>query len=112
MASPNHILLFPHEHIDLPGAIHDLSVRARSRPQLRTLLNEASHVVHREATALTGPERASIGEFEDLVDLAERHVGQSSVLAEIVLLTTIQIGQLLMQVSQNRSRSSSNCSAV
>lgn len=98
MASSSHVLLFPHEHIDLLGAIHDLSVRARTRPQLQTLLNEASHVVQREATALTGPERASIDGFEDLVELAERHTSQSSVVAEIVLSTTIQIGQLLMQV--------------
>jgi hypothetical protein len=112
MSSPNHILLFPHEHINLLGAIHNLSVRARNRPQLRTFLDEASHVVHREAATLTGRERASIGEFEDLVELAEQHVGQSSVVAEIVLLTTLQVGQLLMQVSENRSRSSSSCSAV
>jgi hypothetical protein len=99
MSSPSHILLFAHEHIDLLGAIHDLSVRARNHPQLQTLLNEASTVIQREATTLSGPESARIGGFEDLVELAERHVGGSSVVAEIVLLTTIQIGQLLMQVS-------------
>lgn|SRR5687767_788003 len=98
MSSPSHVLLFPHEQIDLLGAIHDLSVRARTRPQLQTLLNEASHVVQNEATVLTGPERASIGGFEDLVELAERHAGQRSVVTEIALLATIQIGQLLMQV--------------
>ncbi|KFY34489.1 hypothetical protein V494_06724 [Pseudogymnoascus sp. VKM F-4513 (FW-928)] len=65
MASPSHVLLFPHEHIDLLGAIHDLSVRARTRPQLQALLNEASRVVLRETTALTGPERASIGLFAE-----------------------------------------------
>lgn len=102
MASPSHVLLFPDEHIDLLGAIHDLSVRARTRPQLRTLLNEASQVVQRETTALSGLERASFGVFEDLVELAEKQAGHSSVVAEIVLLTTIQIGQLLMQVPQNR----------
>lgn len=98
MTSPSHILLFPQEHIDLLGAIHDLSVRARTRPQLQALLNEASQVILREITALTGPERASIAGFEDLVELAERNASQPNVLAEIVLLTTTQIGQLLMQV--------------
>lgn len=103
MASPNHLLLFPHENKDLLGAIHDLSVRARTQARLRTLLHEASHIIHREATALTDAERASIGEFEDLVELAERHVGQANAVVEILLVTTIQIGQLLTQVSQNRS---------
>ncbi|KFY26331.1 hypothetical protein V491_01342, partial [Pseudogymnoascus sp. VKM F-3775] len=65
MTSPSHILLFPQEHIDLLGAIHDLSVRARTRPQLQTLLDEASQVVLRETTALTGPERASITGFAE-----------------------------------------------
>jgi hypothetical protein len=99
MASSSHILLFAHEHTDLLGAVHDLSVRARNHPQLQTLLNEASTVIQREATALSGVDSARIGGFEDLVELAERHVGRPSVVAEIVLLTTIQIGQLLMQVS-------------
>ncbi|KFY57790.1 hypothetical protein V496_06337 [Pseudogymnoascus sp. VKM F-4515 (FW-2607)] len=96
MSSPSHVLLFPHEQIDLLRAIHDLSVRARTRPQLQTLLNEASHIVQNEATVLTGPERARIGGFEDLVELAERHAGQRSVVTEIALLATIQIGQLLI----------------
>lgn len=96
MASPNHILLFPHQHNDLLGAIHDLSVRARTRPLLNTFLNEASRVVHREAAALTGPEYAKFGQFEHLVELAERHVVQPSVVAEIILLATIQLGQLLV----------------
>ena len=97
MASCNHVLLFPHEHADLLGAIHDLSVRSKTRPQLRTLLTAASAIVHEQAVALDGSERATIGEFEDLVELAERHVRQHrpSVVAEMVLLTTIQIGQLV-----------------
>ncbi|KFZ06097.1 hypothetical protein V501_07759 [Pseudogymnoascus sp. VKM F-4519 (FW-2642)] len=85
MASSSHILLFAHEHTDLLGAVHDLSVRARNHPQLQTLLNEASTVIQREATALSGVDSARIGGFEDLVELAERHVGRPSVVAEIVL---------------------------
>lgn len=95
MASPNHILLFPHQQIDLLGAIHDLSVRARTRAQLNTLLNEASRVVRREATAVTIPEYTSLGEFEHLVELAEQYAVQPTVAAEIILLTTVQLGQLL-----------------
>ena len=105
MASPNHLLLFPHENTDLLGAIHSLSVRARTHTQLRTLLDQASEIIHREATALTDPERASIGEFEDLVELAERHIGRANAVVDILLLTTIQIGQLLTQVSQNPNQS-------
>lgn len=96
MTAPNHILLFSHENNDLLSAMHDLHVRARTRPQLRALLAEASQVVHREAAILNGPDRASIGEFEDLVELAELHAAQPTVAAGIVLLTTIQIGELLV----------------
>lgn len=100
MASRNHVVLFPHEQTDLLGATHDLNVRSKTRPQLRTFLNAASAVVHEQAVALDGSERASIGEFEDLVELAERHVRRhrSSVVAEIILFTTIQIGQLVVYV--------------
>ena len=96
MATTNHILLFPHESIDLLSAIHDLHVRSRTRPQLRALLAEATQVVHREAAILNGPDRASIGEFEDLVELAELHAAQPTVAAGIILLTAIQIGELLV----------------
>ncbi|KFZ08800.1 hypothetical protein V502_09114 [Pseudogymnoascus sp. VKM F-4520 (FW-2644)] len=104
MASPSHVLLFPHEHIDLLGAIHDLSVRARTRPQLQTLLNEASHVVQREATALTGPERASIDGFEDLVELAERHISHfaedhSSILSDKLFPVGFGIGLIAAAVA-------------
>ncbi|KAF2792359.1 putative polyketide synthase [Melanomma pulvis-pyrius CBS 109.77] len=98
MASRKHVLFFPHEHGDLFGAVHELNVRAKTRPQFRTLLTAASAVVHEQAVALNDPERMSLGEFEDLVELAERHASQDgpNVIAEMVLLTTIQIGQLLV----------------
>ena len=102
MASRNYVLLFPHEHADLLGAIHDLNVRSKTHPQLHALLTRAAAVVHKQAVALNGPERAGIGSFEDLVELAERHVSQnrSSVVAEMILFTTTQIGQLLMYVGR------------
>ena len=98
MASSTHALLFPHEHTDVLGALHNLSVRSKTRPQLRTFLASASAVVHQQAVAVDGPERASIGPFEDLVELAERHVSRQrhNVVVEMVLLTTIQISQLLV----------------
>lgn len=101
MADRNHILLFPHEHTDLLGAMQGLSVHSRTRPKLHDLLTAASTDVNDIATmVLNGPERATIGEFEDLTELAERHVRQQrpSFVAEMVLLTTLQIGQLLMCV--------------
>ena len=107
MASCSHALLFPHEHTDVLGALHDLSVRSKTRPQLRTFLASSSAVVHEQAVAVDGPERASIRPFDDLVDLAERHVDRQrhDVVAEIVLLTTIQIGQLLVYVRTPPERS-------
>ena len=98
MASLNHVLLFPHEHTDVLGALHDLSVRSKTRLQLRTFLASSSALVHEQAVAVDGSERASIGPFEDLVELAERHVSRQrhNVVVELVLLTTIQISQLLV----------------
>lgn len=98
MASPRHILLFPHEHTDVLGAIHELNVRSKTRPRLRAFLASSSAVVHEQAVAFSGPERGSIGPFDDLVELAERHGNRKSynVVVETVLLTTIQISQLLV----------------
>lgn len=100
MASPSHPLLFPHEHAGVLGVLHDLSVRSKTRPRIRTFLASSSAVVHEQAVAVDRPERASIGPFEDLVELAERHVSQQrhNVVVEMVLLSTIQIGQLLVYV--------------
>ena len=100
MASSKHALLFPYEHTDVLGALHDLSVRSKTCPRLRTFLASSSAVVDEQAMAVEGPERASIGPFEDLVDLAERHVSRQrqNVAVEMVLLTTIQISQLLVCV--------------
>ena len=100
MASSTHVLLFPHEHTDVLGALHDLSVRSKTHPRLRTFLASSSAVVAEQATAVEGLEHASIGPFEDLLDLVERHVSQQrqNVAVEMVLLTTIQISQLLVCV--------------
>lgn len=104
MASPSHALLFPHEHTDVLSALHDLSVRSKTRPQLRTFLASSSAVVREQAVAVHGPERASIGPFDDVLELAERHVSQQrhNVVVELALLTTIQIGQLLVYVKRSR----------
>lgn len=98
MAPLDHVLLFPHEHTDVLGALHDLSVRSKTRLQLRTFLASSAALVHEQAVAVDGSERASLGLFEDLVELAERHVSRQrhNVVAELVLLTTIQISQLLV----------------
>lgn len=98
--TPNHVLFFPHERATL-AAVHVLNVRSKSRRRLHALLTEASTVVQRHASTLDGLERASIGPFEDLVELAERHVthAKGSIVADLVLLTTVQIGQLLVYVT-------------
>lgn len=96
--SSTHILAFPHGHADLIGAMYDMNVRSKTRSLLRTFLSAASAVVREQVDTLDAPERARVGPFEDLVDLAERFAKQEhpSVVAEIVLFTTVQIGQLLM----------------
>jgi orsellinic acid synthase len=96
MDSPNHIIIFPHEQKDLLKAVHDLSVRARNSHLLHILLKEASQAIHREAIALTSAERANIGDFSDLVELAERHLNQPTTVIEAILVTTVQIGQLVV----------------
>ena len=107
MASTSHALLFPHEHTDVLDVLHDLNVRSKTRPRLRTFLASCSAVVHEQAFAVDGLERASIGPFEDLVDLAERHVSRQrhNVVTEMVLLTMIQISQLLVYVRTLPERS-------
>lgn len=100
MALPAHTLLFSHEHVDILGTLHDLSIRSKTRPQLRSFLTSSFTVVKEQATAVTDEERASVGPFDDLLDLAERHIvrKEQSVVAETVLLATVQIGQLLVYV--------------
>jgi hypothetical protein len=78
--------------------MYDMNVRSKTHSQLRTFLSAASAVVREQVDSLDSRERARVGSFEDLVDLAERFVKQEhpSVVAEMVLFTTIQMGQLLM----------------
>jgi hypothetical protein len=101
--APNHVLFFPHERVTF-DAVHDLNVRSKSRRRLQGLLAAASTVVQHQAASLDGLERADIGFFEDLVELAERQATQTrgSIVADLVLLTTVQIGQLLVYVSLTR----------
>ncbi|KUL85909.1 hypothetical protein ZTR_06423 [Talaromyces verruculosus] len=98
MAYHNHIILFPHEHEDILEAMHDLTVQSKMRPRLRTFLTAALAVLQGQTLTLDAPERARIGLFEDLVDLAERHVNQhrSSASVDIVLSTVVQIGKLVL----------------
>ncbi|RDW92688.1 Orsellinic acid synthase [Aspergillus mulundensis] len=92
-----HVLLFAHDRVPF-AAVHDLNVRSKLRRRLQTFLAAASTVVQRQASALDGLERANIGSFEDLVELAETQGAQArgSIAADLVLLTTVQIGQLLV----------------
>ncbi|ORY16143.1 polyketide synthase [Clohesyomyces aquaticus] len=98
MASPTHVFLFPHGHSDLLGAIHDLNVRSRTQSQLRTFLSTASTTIREQTSALDGSENAGIGEFENVVELAERYATQQrpSLILEMVLFTTVQIGELII----------------
>jgi hypothetical protein len=101
--APNHVLFFPQERVTF-DAVHDLNVRSKSRRRLQSLLAAASNVVQHWTASLDGLERADIGSFEDLVELAERQTTQTrgSIVADLVLLTTVQIGQLLVYVFLTR----------
>ena len=100
MASRNRVLLFWHEHRDLWGAMHGLNVRSKTCSQLQTFLTAACATVKQQIVTLNGSERASIGAFEDLVELAERHVSQHrpNAVIDVILFVTIQISQLLVYV--------------
>ena len=107
MASASHILPFPHEHTDVLCALHDLSVRSKTRPQLRNFLALSSAVAYEQLPTVDGLERASIGPYEDLAEPAERNVSQQhyNTVAEMILLITMQISQLLVFVKASRERS-------
>ncbi|KAL4778214.1 hypothetical protein BJX76DRAFT_366571 [Aspergillus varians] len=96
--APKQVLLFLHQRATL-DALHDLNVRAKSCGRLKGLLTGASTVVQRHAATLDGLDRAVIGPFEDLLELTERHAHPTSggsMVAELVLLAMVQIGQLLV----------------
>ncbi len=89
---------FPSRAYRCFGRIPRVERAIKTRPRLRASLASSSAVVHEQAVASNGPERGSIGPFDDLVELAERHFKRRSysMIVETVLLTTIQISQLLV----------------
>lgn len=89
------------------GTLFDLSVRSKTRPQLRNFLALSSAVAHEQLLTMDGLKSASIGPFEDLVELAERNFSQQhyNAVAEMVIQVTIQISQLLVYVKASRERS-------
>ncbi|KAL2784988.1 hypothetical protein BJX66DRAFT_343489 [Aspergillus keveii] len=95
--TPTHVLFFSHERVTF-DAVHDLNVRSKSRHRLQGLLLSAACVVQRQTAALDGVERADIGSFEDLVELTEQHATRprGSIVVDLVLLTTTQVGKLLV----------------
>ena len=92
------VLFFSHDQAYLPDIIHELNVRSKSCSKIQTLLKAASTVIQEQTVALNGPERACIGPFEDVVELAEQHFGRGrvDVIVEVVLCITAQIGQLIV----------------
>lgn len=90
----DHVLLFSSQHIDLLSAVHELNVRARSNDQLRAFLASGCDVIRNEIDCLNSSAAVQIGEFEDLLDLAQQSVGHPVV--DVALLSATQIGQLLV----------------
>ncbi|KAG8528338.1 Type I Iterative PKS [Bacidia gigantensis] len=101
--SLSRVLVFPPEHTDVSQALHELSVRSKARPQLSTFLASSSAVVHELLSTLEPSEQESVGSFEDLLELSERHVSQQrhNAVVELVLTTTIQLGQLLVLAEED-----------
>lgn len=97
-ASPIHALLFPHEHTNMLSAMHDSNVRSKTRPRLRTFLASSSTLINEQALGVDRFELPSIRPSDDLVELADRH-GRGA-RYQMVLLATIQIGQLLVYVKK------------
>ena len=100
------VIFFHHEQGDVVDALHDLNVRSKTQSQLRYFLNSSSSVVHDQVIVFEdATTSARIGPFEDLMDLAERHASrqQRDVVVEAVLWTTVQIGRLLVCVTQSLS---------
>ena len=94
------ILLFPPElnDDDVLDTLHDLNVRAKTQPRLRTFFTSSSDLLHELVVALDDNERAEIGPFADILDLAEktRHQNCRAAAVEVVLLIFIQVSQLLV----------------
>ncbi|KAL3481051.1 hypothetical protein BJX99DRAFT_254029 [Aspergillus californicus] len=98
-----HVHLFGSDRVSFE-AVHDLNVRSKSRRRLQILLTAASTVVQRHCGTLDGLEGAGIGSFEDLVELAENHSSQPrSIIAELVLLITVQVGRFLVLAEDDPS---------
>lgn len=104
MKLEQHILLFHGESADLYQAVHDLVVRSRTDILLHTLLSDAAEVIRQEldAAALYSSDgrEGYAGNFEDVLDLAERNADRQcrSHVIDMALLATCQIAEFLMYV--------------
>ena len=96
--SSTRVFLFSHDQAHLPDIVHELNVRSKSCVKIQTLLKAASAVIREQTIALNGPERAHVGPFDDVVELAERHFdrGRVDAIVEAILCVTAQIGQLVV----------------
>lgn len=97
MASTNQLLVFPDNHADLAGAMHALNVQSKANAELRALLSESSKIIKDCLTETTSSEESAFRGFEHVTGLAERNRDQTKdcATADMVLLTTVQVGQLL-----------------
>ncbi|KAG5958187.1 Type I Iterative PKS [Claviceps cyperi] len=114
MKLAQHILLFHSESADLVQAVHDLVVRSRTNILLHTLLADAAEVIRQELNAAalysSNGREGYAGNFEHVLDLAERHADRHccSHVIEMALLATCQIAELLMVVEADSSILSNN----
>ncbi|KAG5936376.1 Type I Iterative PKS [Claviceps pazoutovae] len=114
MKLQQHILLFHGESADLVQAVQDLVVRSRTNIQLHTLLADATEVIRQEldAAALYSSDgrEGYAGNFEDVLDLTERHADRQccSHVIEMALLATCQVAELLVFAEADSSILSNN----
>ncbi|KAI1826639.1 BcPKS15, polyketide synthase [Xylaria intraflava] len=99
------VLLFGDQVVDRLPSLRQLYKKSRTRPQLRQFLRGATDIVRTQVSTLTLAERKRVGNFSDLLELGEFHAQQKhpDEISGAVLITAIQIGELLLLSDRNPS---------
>lgn len=114
MPTTQQVLLFGDANVDKLLAIKELFSLSQTRPQLRDFLRAACDAIQCHLSTLVPEERAVFGHFDDLLELAERYESQQNPdeMLGYVILTTIQIGDLLRVAEQDPSLLSKETGSV
>ncbi|KAF7893676.1 uncharacterized protein EAF02_001214 [Botrytis sinoallii] len=101
MAPTHQIFLFGDVHVDKLSALKTLFSHSKTHPQLRDFLRSACDVIQCQLSTFLPEERGVFGHFDDLLELGERYAKEEfpDEMIGYVLITTIQIGDLLFHKS-------------